>query len=130
MDQTEFEDGLDRYGGDLGAWPAGLQDDAAALLVRSVAAQQAHRATRALEQVLAATRPRLRDVAATLATRASRRRQDGPATRAFVRFGLAAGFLSTLVIGILVGGSLVVPDDTPDHVLQAAFSTTETPDVD
>ncbi len=131
MDQTEFADGLDRYGADFRAWPVGLQEGAAALLARSVSAQQAHRATRAVEQVLAATRPRSGTATAILAARASRRRQERPAARALLRVGLAVGFLSTLVVGILVGGSLATtPDDAPDHVLQAAFSTTETPDVD
>ncbi len=129
MDQTEFENGLDRYGGDLGAWPAGLRAQAEALLARSAAAQRAHRATGTAERVLAATRPRMGDVTST-AARASRARQERPATRALIRAGLATGFLSTLLIGILVGGHLTGAEDTPDHVLQAAFSTAETPNVD
>ena len=129
MDQTEFEDGLDRFGGDLGAWPANLQAGAEALLARSAAARQAHRAMGTAERVLATTRPRIGDVT-MVAARASRPRQERPAVRALLRVGLATGFLSTLLVGLLVGGHLTGADDTPDHVLQAAFSTTETPNVD
>lgn len=47
MTMNELEQALDRYGGDLGRWPAALRDDAEALIARDAkAAELASRAAR------------------------------------------------------------------------------------
>lgn len=53
MTITEFESGLDRYGGDLAHWPADLRVEAEALIAGNRAAADLARVARRLDRALA-----------------------------------------------------------------------------
>jgi hypothetical protein len=53
MKITDFESGLDRYGGDLNRWPAELRENAAALVADNRAAAELARVAQRLDRALA-----------------------------------------------------------------------------
>jgi hypothetical protein len=130
MTPQEFEDLIDRHGGDLTRWPAGLRAEAAALLRLSVPARDALAAMREVERFLAASDAPTRDHQA-MAARASRRPQRRPVHRYVAKTGWSAAAAVLLAIGILIGrtGGLI-GDDDPSTTLARALASTEIIDVD
>ena len=132
MDLTAFEDGLDRYGGDLLRWPAELRAGAEAVLRIDAAARAELAALEAAESGLrAARRPHERSPAiARLAAAASRGRQTGPGTRVARRTAVAATMAAALAVGVVLGGLLPDRSGETAGLAEAALSVPEPGDVD
>lgn len=130
MTPLEFEDLIDRHGGDLTRWPVGLRAEATTLLQSSAPARDALAAMREVERFLTASHAPALDPEA-MAARASRRPQVRPVNRYVAKTGWSAAAAALLAIGVLVGrtGGLI-GDDDPSTTLARALASTEIIDVD
>jgi hypothetical protein len=115
MTIDEFERGLDRYGGDLGRWPADLRPGANALVAENRTAAELARIAARLDQALAhAVEPLVLDaafvggIAATLGNSRSRDEVIRPTPR-FVAWASMAT-VAFLVTGYAIG--LALPPTT------------------
>ena len=136
MDTRAFEEGLDRYGADLGRWPNDLRAAARDLLGRSAEAEAALAAMAEVEAFLQTspletgspadlTIPN--DIAAAAMRHPQVRRMSPMARNA--RWAAAAA--AALVLGVLVGNvRLETIDASPDQVVAGALEATGTVDVD
>ena len=132
MELSTFEDLLDRFGGDLAAWPAPERDAAMALLAVSSAASAQRDAMLDVELVLRQSGVRVAPGAADkIAARAMRHRQETPARRLALRAGWAAAAAIVLTVGIAIGDhGGATRDVSPDRVLSVALDSGGTADVE
>jgi hypothetical protein len=130
MTLVEFEELLDRHGGDLQRWPPGPRAEAVALLQTSGPARQALDVMQEVERLLAVPSAPSVDHD-TLAARISQRPQVRPLSRRILKTGWSAAAAALLAIGILVGhtGS-INRDDDPATALSHALASTETINVE
>lgn len=126
-----FENGLDRWGGDLAGWPDEARRDAVALLAVSAPARELHESMLEVERALALplTGDTGFDRFTAVATRQPQEQRARPMLR---RAGWGAAIAAALVLGILIGDTNIgAHDDTPDQVLASALGpSTGTLDVD
>jgi hypothetical protein len=130
MTLLEFEDLIDRHGGDLTRWPVGPRGEAAKLLQSSAPARAALAAMREVERFLTVSHAPSLDHEA-MAARASRRPQSRPVNRYVTKTGWSAAAAALLAIGILFGRTGgITGDDDPSTTLARALASTEIIDVD
>ena len=133
MDLTAFEDYLDRWGGDMTAWPSETRVKAAALLERSDTARAALKVMTDLESILGSSVLLPSVDAGSIAAVAMRHRQERPISRWMLqtrRAGLATAAAVVLFLGIFLGQTTPSGEDGPDRVLAIAFDSTGASDVD
>ena len=126
----EFEDLIDRYGGDAKRWPDTRRAAAATLLLSSLPARKALATMQEVEQLLVASQSRPRDHVA-VAARASRGPQDRRFNPVVLKTGWSAAAAALLMLGILVGRTGGIPgDEDPSITLSQALASTETINVE
>jgi hypothetical protein len=133
MDLTAFEEYLDRWGGDLNAWPLETKVDAVAFLESSGAARAALKVMTEIESVLRATIVVPSVDAGAMAATAMRHHQHRPISRWMLqtrRAGLATAAAIVLFLGLFLGQTTPSGEDGPDRVLAIAFDSTGAADVD
>ena len=130
MDLATFEDGLDRFGADLSAWPAADRAAGTTCLAADPAARAALAEAQQVETLLRAQRqaPPALDAFATRAMAHPQARRVPLAAR---RAGWAAAAAAALVLGLYVGGIAVSQhEDTPEALMASGTDMLSPIDVD
>lgn len=130
MSQSQFDDGLDRYGADLDRWPPALRSEAVRLIEISAEARASRDAMAAVESFLRSTAHRAKPPVDAVAARAIRHRQIRPARPATRRAAWAAAAATALFLGLVIGNVLPQHDGNPNHLMSAAFDPMEFANVD
>ncbi len=113
MDPKRFEALCEAYGGEIARWPQAEREAAAALATADPTAAGALAQARALDSLLAESRPLT--PSAALRERilaAAPRERTGPSFDWLFKAGLGAGLAAAGVAGVLVGSTLT---SGPDH---------------
>ena len=129
MTPVEFEEALDRHGGDPNRWPVAMRVAAIELLHTSVAARAACAAMAEVESILRQSRPDPATGVDQIAARATGYRQSGRANHFANRARWAAAAAAAICLGVAVGG-MTLDYESPSHIMAAAFSPMEPSDVD
>lgn len=130
MTPSEFDEALNRYGGDLAAWPAAIRTAAARLSEESAAAATALGDMVEVERILRRLRPSAIIGASEIAARASRHRQRPRLARLLPQAGWAAAAAAVLCFGAYVGQIAQQYEHRPSHIMSVALPRLEAFDVD
>ena len=122
MTPGEFEDLLDRHGGEATRWPPAQRAPAEELLAASPAARDALARMREVEDYLAASRQPAPE-SGRLAVRAQRARQRRRPAARLGRIGWPAAAAALFLLGIQLGAADAEHDDEPSITLAGTLAS-------